>query len=147
MAARPAADLHPHTARRKVQIVVHDNDLPGLVAGERRPRVVHKRRGFEESDVLEADSYRGGISLFLRTPGTTVAAGELIGDEKANVVTSTFVGAAGVAKAHNHGRRRGCSQGLFVGIPAWAEAEEARQLKVGDSVLRGLLPPREKPLR
>ena len=89
-----------------------------------------------------------------------MAFGELVGDEKAHVVAGALVGAARIAEAYDDrglqgvpGRLSGAPVGAFAlfllalsPIPLFALAlEEARELKAGDFVLRGLLPPAQEP--
>src|SRR5918998_4657083 len=134
---------------------MHDYELLRLVPGQSGPRVVHVRRRFEERDVLLAEANRGGLGLFLRAPGAAVALRELVGDEESDVVAGALVGAARVSEAHDDGRFQAAPTGYFASgflvrlglLHPPAGAEEAGELKAGDSVLRGPLPPHEKPLR
>jgi len=50
---------------------------------------------------LEADASRGGLGPLSLAPGAAVTTGELVGDEKADVVAGAFVGAARVAEAND----------------------------------------------
>ena len=129
VAARPAADLDPHGTCREVQIVMHDDEVFGLVSHERRSRVVHVRRRFEERDVLEAKAHRSGLGLLLGAPGAAVAAGKFVGDQEADIVAGALVGTARVAEAYDDGRLC-ASGGLLIELPAGTGirtgAEEAR---------------------
>lgn len=140
MTARPAANLYPHYAPRKVQIVMHHDKLDSLIPYERRPRIVHVRRRLEQCDVLEAEAQRGSLSLLLRPPGAAVALRKLISNEEADVVPGTLVGAAWVTKSHNDGRLYNILGRFLFGLAGDAAAKEAREPKVGDSVQRGLPP-------
>src|ERR687898_2432407 len=134
---------------------MHDYELLRLVPGQSGPRVVHVRRRFEERDVLQAEADWGGLGLFLRAPGAAVALRELVGDEESDVVASALVGAARVSEANNDGRFHAAPTGHFASgflvrlgrLHPPAGAEEAREPKAGDSVLRGPLLRQEKPLR
>ena len=125
VATRPATDLHPYGASRKVQIIVHDDELRGLVSGKCCPRIVHERRGLEEYDVLEAKLHRRDLSFLLRAPGAAMAAGELVSDKEADVVAGALVGTARVTETHDDRRLRDPAGWFLLGFSAGAEAEEA----------------------
>src|ERR687893_1375276 len=134
---------------------MHDYELLRLVPGQSGSGVVHVRRRFEERDALQAEANWGGLSLFLRAPGAAVALHELVGDEESDVVAGTLVGAARVSEAYDDRRFHVVPTGHFASrflvrlglLHPPAGAEEAREPKAGDSVLRGPLPPQEQPLR
>src|SRR3954468_17821158 len=115
---------------------MHDDELLRLVPGERRSRVVHIRRRFEERNVLRAKPNRRGLGLLLRAPGAAVALRELVSDEEADVVAGTLVGATQVAEAHDDGR---IHAGIVEFLLVWflvglrTGAEGTREPKVGDS--------------
>lgn len=97
MATCPATDLYPHSACWKIQLIVHDDDLLGLIPCKCHPRVVHVCRWLEERDALEVERHRCDLGLFLRAPGATVTAGKLVSDEEANVVGCMLVRAPWIA--------------------------------------------------
>jgi hypothetical protein len=74
---------------------------------------------------------------------------ELIGDEEANVVPCTLIGAARVAETYHHGSPHSVFDRLLTRhLFAWVSAEEVREPKVEDSVLLGLSPsPQQESLR
>src|ERR671920_2041951 len=84
--AGPTADLYADTARREIEVVVYNYELLNFEPGESHPRIVHIRRRLKKRDVLQAETYPGGLGLFLCAPGAAVTFSELVGDEESDVV-------------------------------------------------------------
>src|SRR5829696_4917713 len=154
--AGPTADLYADIARREIEVVVYNYELLNFEPGESHPRIVHIRRRLEKRDVLQAETYPGGLGLFLCAPGAAVAFRELVGNEEPDVVAGALIRAAQVSKAHHDRRTHAVPGGLFadwllvgLGLPhRLVGAEEAREPKAEDSVWRGLSPsPRQESLR
>src|SRR5215216_3414155 len=145
--AGPTADLYADIACREIEVVVYNYELLNFEPGESHPRIVHIRRRLKKRDVLQAETYPGGLGLFLCAPGAAVTFSELIGDEESDVVAGALIGVARVSKAHDDGRLHAALVGL--GLPRrLVGAEEVREFKTEDSVRRGLSPsPRQESLR
>src|ERR671921_2697670 len=84
--AGPTADLYADIARREIQVVVYNYELLNFEPGESHPRIVHIRRRLEKRDLLQAETYPGGLGLLLCAPEAAVAFRELVGDEESDVV-------------------------------------------------------------
>src|ERR671921_1863499 len=84
--AGPTADLYADIARREIQVVVYNYELLNFEPGESHPRIVHIRRRLKKRNVLQAETYPGGLGLFLCAPGAAVTFSELVGDEESDVV-------------------------------------------------------------
>jgi hypothetical protein len=113
--AGPTADLYADIARREIEVVVYNYELLNFEPGESHPRIVHIRRRLKKRDVLQAETYPGGLGLFLCAPGAAVTFSELVGDEESDVVAGALIGAARVSKAHDDGRLHAALVGLFAG--------------------------------